>query len=95
MQGAVIYGVEKSRHQDACYMFAMTRSYGVVIDGDFKWLARKGDLVLSKEKRTITGEWFKIARGEMENYQMALYVYEDDDGTDDVPDFWLDGQHSK
>lgn len=76
-------------------MSAMKRSYGIVVDGEFKWLVRKGDLVLSKETRTINSEPFSILPSEMSNYQLALYVFDDDDGKDKVPDLYNTGQHGK
>lgn len=76
-------------------MAAMTRSYGILVNGEFKWLVRKGDLVLSNEKRTINGEYFKVPRNEMSKFELPLYVYNDLDEDDDVPDFYEDGQHGE
>jgi hypothetical protein len=76
-------------------MAAMTRSYAIVVDGEFKWLARKGDLVLSNQTQVINSEWFKIPRNNMANFQLLLYVFNDLDDDDDVPDFFEDGQNGK
>jgi hypothetical protein len=93
VQGGVIYGIEKSRHADANYMSATTKSYGIRIEGSFEWLIRKGDLVLSKEDRNIYSSWFSILRNDMKSYELPIYVYLDDDGEDDVPGQWKDGQN--
>jgi hypothetical protein len=95
VQGAVIYGIEKTRHADANYMSAMKRSYGVVVDGEFKWLVRRGDLVLSKERKIINSESFSILPSDMSNFQLVLYTFDDDDGRDKVPDLFKTGQHGK
>lgn len=95
VQGAVIYGIEKSRHKDTRFMAAMTKSYAILIDGQFKWLIRRGDLVLSNEKRRVNSEWFKIQQRDMVNYQLPVYVYLDVDGNDDVPELEQTGMSGK
>ncbi|KAK5082464.1 hypothetical protein LTR05_007611 [Lithohypha guttulata] len=98
VQGAVVYGVEKSRHKSIKYMSAITESFGIVLNDRFEWLIRKGDLVLSSEKRTIYSKRFSLTSTilSMGKYDMPIYRYkkrcEDDD---DVPDLWEDGQHGE
>jgi hypothetical protein len=78
------------------YMSAITNSYGIVISGRFEWLIRKGDLLLSTEKRRVHSKYFSLPLKDcpLRKYEMAVYMYkkrsEEDDG---VPDFWEDGQH--
>ena len=94
-RGAVIYGVEKARHKDARYMSAITKSYGIATEGRFDWLIRKGDLVISNEKRHVYSRYFYIAskacvKGK---YNFPIYSYIDKDNDDDIPMWWQDGQH--
>jgi len=98
VQGAVIYGVEKSRHSGIKYMSAVAGSYGILLNGRFEWLIRKGDLVLSTEKRSIYSKYFSLPLRDYPSrkYEMGIYRYlnrnEDDDS---VPDLWEDGQHGE
>ena len=94
-QGGVIYGIEKSHHTNVNYMSAMTKSYGILIDGNLQWLVRKGDLVLAKENRNTYSSSFRISRKEAAGYCLSVYTYLDHDEDDDVPLRWQDGQHGK
>jgi len=79
-------------------MSAITKSYGIVLSGRFEWLIRKGDLVLSTEKRRIRSKYFSLPWRDcpLRKYEMVVYTYkkrsEDDD---DVPDSWDEGEHGK
>jgi hypothetical protein len=98
VQGAVIYGIEKSRHSGVKYMSAITKSYGIVLNGHFHWLIRKGDLVLSTEKRCVHSKYFSLPLKNCPSrkYEMVVYTYINrDEDDEDVPDFWDDGQHGK
>ena len=95
VRGAVIYGVEQSRHKDATYMSAITRSYGIVLHDRFEWLVRKGDLVLSTEKRIIRRKWFweSPRAGPVRKFDMPVWPYCGKE--DDVPLSWQDGQFGR
>jgi hypothetical protein len=98
VQGAVIYAVEKSRHDGVKYMSAITQSYGIVSKGKFEWLIRKGDLVLSTEKRRVRSKYICLPLKDCPSrkYDLVIYTYDKRDEDDDnVPDFWEDGQHGK
>lgn len=75
-------------------MTAATHSYGICESDKFEWLIRRGDLILSTEKRLITSKVFlrslKSCPGR--KFEVTIYRYEkryEDD--DDVPDFFDDG----
>lgn len=93
VQGAVVYGIEKSRHKEAKYISEITKSYGIVLDGRFEWLIRKGDLVLSNEKRSIQSKYFWIPSkvSPLRKYDFPIYVYKGKE-EDDVPTFWQNGK---
>ena len=77
-------------------MSAITKSYGIVRDGRFEWLIRKGDLVLSGEKRSICSRYFSLFLQvyPSRKYEMVIYTFiQRDEDDDDVPDMWEDGQH--
>ena len=94
VQGAVIYGVEKSRHPEANYMAAVTNSYGVVVEDRFEWLVKKGDLVLSREKRSIHSRIFSIPPTKCPMGKLDIPIYSCVDKDDyAAPAFWQEGQH--
>ena len=97
VQGAVIYGIEKIRHKEARYMSAITKSFGIVLQDRFEWLIRKGDLVISNEKRSIQSRRFWIPPKDCINkkWDLPIYYYLATDGDDDVPQWWEDGQKGK
>ena len=98
VQGAVIYGIEKSRHSGVRRMSAITKSYGIVLSGRFEWLIRKGDSVLSTEKKRVYSKYFSIPLKTCpaRKYDMVIYTYKKrDEDDDDVPDSWEDGQHGR
>lgn len=77
-------------------MSAIMNSYAIKIDGRFEWLVRKGDLVLSTEKRMVQSKYFSVPlrSATLRKYELALYRYlnrEEDD--DNVPIHWEDGQY--
>ena len=77
-------------------MSAITKSYGVLMDGRFQWLIRKGDLALSNAEKIINSQVFWPPAQSCTNgrYDFPLFYYlarsKDDDN---VPRWHQDGQH--
>lgn len=78
-------------------MAAIAKSYGVLMEGQFEWLIRKGDLVISGQKTKINWSksfWEPASSCVNGKCDFPIYSYRartaDDDG---VPSRWLDGQH--
>lgn len=79
-------------------MSAITKSYGIVLSGRFEWLIRKGDLVLSTEKRRVQSKYFSLPLKDcpLRKYEMFVYTYKKrSEEDDDVPNSWDDGQHGR
>ena len=76
-------------------MTAAYQSYGVVINGQFQWMIRKGDVILSQEKREVRSELFWIPRAEQAPaYTLSIYTYRHT-SDDSVPTLWKNGKHGK
>lgn len=118
VQGAVIYGVEKTHHKNLKKMRFSQKSFGIVVDevasskydeddfymhpltgttmarGQFAWLIRSGDLLLSEATEVAEKEFsrtFKASDGR--RFELPVYMYSDED--DDEPPVWRTGKHGE
>lgn len=77
-------------------MAAVTDSYGILLHKRYHWLVRRGDLVLSNEKKFVKSEPFSLPMSAVRKFDMVIWHYkkrhEDDD---EVPESWDDGQHGE
>lgn len=80
-------------------MAAITKSYGMLVDSQFQWLIRRGDLIISGEKTPIpwTRHFFYPAEGLVRGKcEIPVYYYRArEKNDDDVPTHWQDGQYGK
>lgn len=98
VRGAVIYGVEKGRHENVKYMSAAKDNFAICLDYTFHWFARKGDLILSTQRRSSVSKGFflKLKSCPMRKFEVPIYKYcSRNDGDDFIPDKWEDGQHGR
>ncbi|CZR64187.1 uncharacterized protein PAC_14084 [Phialocephala subalpina] len=117
VQGAVIYGIEKSQHKNVTFMQTSPRSYGIVLNEMYSvhkysradkytdavtnnvmahkqitYLIKRGDLVLSDEKRESDKEFmFPFSDTDDRKFKLPIYEYPDDD--DDAPERFETGQN--
>lgn len=60
----------------------------------FAWMIRKGDLILSDEKKIEEKEFtLPFQTDDRRKFDLPVYTFPDED--DDVPDRWENGQHGK
>ncbi|KAF7185658.1 Chaperone protein DnaK [Pseudocercospora fuligena] len=96
VQGGVVYGIEKSNHGDARYTGALMKSYGIVNNGQFEWLFKRGDLVISSTETIFESAAFYCTANPHEQGvpEFSIFSYPmDDSEDDDAPEQWLNGQH--
>lgn len=78
--------------EDDWYTHPLTKA--TMAGGQFSWLVRKGDVMLSEKTEVARKEFtrtFKASDGR--KFDMAIYTYNDED--DDVPDRWKTGKLGK
>lgn len=98
VRGAVIYGIEKARHDNVKYMSPAKDSYAICLDGSFHWLIRKDDLILSTERRSEVSKGFflLLKNCPMRKFEVPIYKYYSRGDDDEyIPETWEDGQHGK
>lgn len=119
VQGAVIYGVEKSRQTNVRFMKMSPRSYGIVVNEafsaykfnprdryvdeltkktmarqQFAWMVRRGDLILSNERKVAEKEFsYTFRANDSRKFEVPIYTFPYDD--DDVPERWETGMHGE
>lgn len=95
MEASVLIIGTAGRHKNATYLSAIARSYAVVINGNFMWFLRKGDMTSSTSERVITSDPFKYSGYRSDGkYEFPIYTYKQRNAEDDfVPMTWAEGEN--
>ncbi|KAK3679082.1 hypothetical protein LTR78_001535 [Recurvomyces mirabilis] len=80
VQGAVVYGIEKLRHKEVIRVVEVLDSFGVRhLEGPIEWIIKKGDIVLSGQKRVVESRpfWYNAGANSRGRQQYSVYRYFD------------------